>query len=101
MAMNLYAGEHLARIEHHDESLLQSAEAQGDRYPQLSALWLAFYNSPRLSSRQAGELLHELLVLMTSANDVRTPAQLRRGLLLAAFFSAAHREGLEIRTSSD
>ncbi|WP_431258691.1 hypothetical protein ACQ86G_30160 [Roseateles chitinivorans] len=99
MAMTLYAGEHREHIAPQDEALLQLAEAA--RHPQLSALWLAFYDSPRLSSRQAGDLVHELLVLMTCADGSLNPAQLRRGLRLAAFFSAASRDGLEIRTSSD
>ena len=101
MAMTLYAGEHREHIEPQDEFLLQLAESEQARYPQLTALWLAFYDSPRLSSRQAGELVHELLMVMTSAEGSLHPAQLRRGLRLAAFFSAASREGLEVRTSSD
>ncbi|RZI56544.1 MAG: hypothetical protein EOP37_23790 [Rubrivivax sp.] len=101
MAMTLYAGEHRAHIERKDEYLLQLAEAESTRYPQLSSLWRAFYDSPRLSSRQALQLVHELLVLMTAAEGSLDPAQLRRGLRLAAFFSAASREDLEIRTASD
>ncbi|WP_431048161.1 hypothetical protein [Roseateles sp. L2-2] len=101
MALDLYAGEHRERIAPQDEVLLQLAEAEGPRHPQLSALLAAFYDSPRLSARQAGELAHELLMLMTSAEASLNPAQLRRGLRLAAFFSAASRAGLEIRTSSD
>jgi hypothetical protein len=101
MALDLHAGEHRERIASLDEYLLQLAEAESPRYPQLNALHAAFYDSPRLSARQAGELSHELLTLMTSAEASLNPAQLRRGLRLAAFFSAASREGLEIRTSSD
>ncbi|OWQ43850.1 hypothetical protein CDL60_28095 [Roseateles noduli] len=101
MALDLYAGEHREHIAPQDEVLLQLAEAEGRRYPQLGALLAAFYESPRLSARQAGELAHELLMLMTGAEASLNPAQLRRGLRLAAFFSAASREGLEIRTSSD
>ncbi|MFX1677656.1 hypothetical protein PV762_00330 [Mitsuaria sp. CC2] len=99
--MDLYAGEHRAHIEPQDEYLLQLAEAENVRFPQLTALWRAFYASPRLSSRQALQLVHELLVLMTAAEGSLNPAQLRRGLRLAAFFSAASREDLEIRTASD
>ena len=101
MALDLYAGEHRERIAPQDEYLLQLADAESTGYPQLSALQAAFYDSPRLSARQAGELAHELLMLMTCAEGSLNPAQLRRGLRLAAFFSAASREGLEIRTASD
>jgi len=101
MALDLYAGEHREQVNLHDEQILQRAAAQADRFPQLSAMWAAFYDAPRISSQQANELVHELVLLLTLPELESNTAIVRRGLRLAGFFSAAHRSGLDVRSVSD
>lgn len=101
MALDLYAGERREQIGPQDEYLLQRAATESTLYPQLSALWSDFYSDPRISPRQAADLVHELLMLLTSTEVERKPNLVRRGLQLATFFNVASREGEEVRAKSD
>ena len=100
MAFDMYAGDRRERIESHEEFLFSLA-SDAPNYPELSALWENFYNSPRLSPQQANAVVHELIALL-AANGGNTNKVLNSvvGRLLP-FFSAACRNGHEIRCSSD
>lgn len=101
MALDLYAGDRHEAIGTQDEFLLQLADADPAKYPQLGAISARLYDGPRLSAEQAGLVVHELIDLLAEHGGTSSPALARVALRLMSFFSVAHRAGLEIRGHSD
>ena len=96
------AGGREESIRHGEEYVLQMAADDAARYPQLHALWCAFFDDPRFSPQQAGAMVHELIELL----DRHGNGGRERGLTYTvsrwlAFFSHAARGGYEIETNSD
>jgi hypothetical protein len=88
-------------IGHNEEFLFALAQEEPLRYPELLALWAAFYKSPRLSGRQAGLLVHELIDLLASNGGAGNKALAAPVVRLLPFFSAAYRSDAEIKCNSD
>ena len=101
MAFDMFAGTISDHIGHNEEFLFQLMEEDETRYPQLMALWESFYDSPRLSSAQAGLLVHELIDLLCVHGGATNKPLAACVIRLLGFFSQAHRKGLEIRCFSD
>ena len=74
MAFDMFAGDHHECIGHHEDFLLGLVGEDRARYPQLVSLRDAFYTSPRLSPRQAGALVHELIDLLSSNGGIANKA---------------------------
>lgn len=103
MAFEMYAGPYTEWIGHHEEFVLELASGvgEGGRYPQLSALWKAFYDSPRLSPVQANALVHELIHLLAANGGSKNKPLAAVVFRLMTFFSAAYVGGLQVNCSSD
>ncbi|MEI2456889.1 hypothetical protein [Lysobacter firmicutimachus] len=96
------AGGRRESIRHDEEHVMVLADSDRARYPQLHALWDAFYDSPTLSPLQAGAIVHELIELLDRhGQDGRDRHLIRIVLRWLAFFSHAARGGHAIETLSD
>ena len=101
MPFDMYAnGQHEA-IGHHEHFIFALIQEDGQRFPTLSALWSAYYDDPRLSSAQAGALLHELIDLVACHGGTANKALAHTVMRLLPFFSMASKGGHAIRTESD
>ena len=101
MAFDLHTAEISESIGNHEEFLFLLVEEQPDSYPQLSALWDAFYKSPGLSPEQAGTVVHELIDLLECSGGVSNKALSRLIFRLLYFFSIAAKKNQSIQCSSD
>lgn len=101
MAFDMRAGDRRENIGHHEEFLFALAQENESHYPELLAVWNAFYSAPRISSADAGALVHELIDLLSSNGGLSNKPLANTVVRLLPFFSAAHRSQQEIRCSSD
>jgi len=101
VAFDMHAGDRRESIGHHEEFLFALAQENESRYPELLAVWHAFYNGPRISSSHAGALVHELIDLLSSNGGLANKPLATAVVRLLPFFSAAHRSQQEVRCSSD
>lgn len=99
VSFEMYDGAAREAIGNHEEGLFDLAGENETRFPELRVLWAQFYKSPRVSSEQAGTLVHELIDLLSQnrSNKALTATVMR----LLPFFSAAYTGRREIRCSSD
>lgn len=101
MALDLYANGQHAAIGLQDEFMFALAAADVQRFPALSALWMAYYDDPALTPEQANALLHELIALLDCYGGISNKALAHTVVRLLPFFSMASKGGHEIRTESD
>ncbi|MCL2340296.1 MAG: hypothetical protein FWC49_01165 [Proteobacteria bacterium] len=101
MAFDMYAGGQHESIGHHEEFLFGLAQENESRYPELVAIWQTLYAGPRISSAQAGALVHELIELLSSNGGLANKSLANLVVRLLPFFSMAYRARQEIRCSSD
>lgn len=101
MAFDMYAGDAQERIGHHEEFIFDLLEEDSSRYPELSSIWDRFYDGPRLSSQQAGAIVHELIDLLASNGGAGNKQLASVVLRVLPFFSKAFRENAEVRCVSD
>lgn len=101
MAFDLHAGGRREHIGHHEEFLFTLAQENESRYPELLAVWNAFYSGPRISSARAGAIVHELIDLLSSNGGLANKPLANTVVRLLPFFSAAYRSQQEVRCSSD
>lgn len=101
MAFDMYAGDRNESIGHHEEFLFSLAQEDEPRYPELIAVWHAFYSGPRISSSHAGALVHELIDLLSSNGGLANKPLANTVARLLPFFSMAYRTQQEVRCSSD
>ena len=101
MSFDMYAGDTHESIAHQDEFIFALAKADASRYPELVAIWEAFYDDPRISTARAGALVHELIELLNTNGGVKAGPLAYTVLRLLPFFSGAYRNNQEIRCESD
>ena len=101
MAFDMFSGSLHEEIGHHEEHIFALAAENESQYPELSGVWASFYADPRLSARQAGVLVHELIDLLAANGGTSNKALASTVIRLLAFFSAAYRNDLEVKCSSD
>lgn len=101
MAFDMYAGERHESIEHHEEFIFYLAGANDSRYSELLRIWRLYYDGPRISSSQAGELVHELIELLWTNGGFQNKALSHLVIRLLPFFSAAYRNAEDIKCTSD
>jgi hypothetical protein len=97
----MYAGNTHESIGHHEELIFVLAQADESRYPELVALWEAFYDDPRISAGRAGSLVHELVELLSTNGGMKSGPLVHAVVRLLPFFSCAYRNDQEIRCDSD
>ena len=96
----LFNGNHES-IEHHEEFLFTLAGEHEERYPELLAVWEAFYDGPRISARQAGALVHELAALLIQNGGLANKPLAAVVARLSPFLSLACSSNQEVRCTSD
>lgn len=101
MALDMFAGDSHDCIDHHEEFILDLAQMDEARYPELGAISALFYEGPRLSPRQAGALVHELIDLLAFHGGLANKPLAAVVVRLLPFFSMAYRQDQDIRCSSD
>ena len=101
MALDLYAGGSREAVKAQDEFLFQLAAEDARRYPRLSAIWTGFYDDPSQTAEQAGAVVHELIDLLAANGGMSNGALASVALRLMSFFSAAYRQGVEVKAVSD
>jgi len=102
MGFDMSAGEREESIRHGEEYILQMVAEDAKCYPQLYALWRAFFDDPRFSPQQAEAMVHELIELLDRHGNGGRERNLTHSVLRwLAFFSYAARGGHEIETYSD
>ena len=89
MAFDMFAGDSRDCIAHHEEFIFELAQAHPARYPELLAMFHLLYDSPRLSARQAGALVHELIDLLASHGGLGNKPLAAVVVRLLPFFSTA------------
>ena len=101
MAFDMFAGDSRDGIAHHEEFIFELAQAHPARYRELLAIFRLFHDSPRLSARQAGALVHELIDLLAAHGGLANKPLAAVVVRLLPFFSRACRQDQDIRCSSD
>ena len=101
MAFDMYAGGTHDSIGHNEEFIFAMAQADESRYPELLAIWNAFYDDPRIPVARAGAIVHELLLLLHANGGLKNKMLAHTVLRLLLFFSTAYQNGQEIRCCSD
>ena len=99
MPFDLTAGAHRDAIEHEEEVILQRAADDEARYPELTRVWFAFYDSPRIDPDRAGRLAAECAALAEAGVLDREHIDAARRL--ANFFARAAADGTWVATMSD
>lgn len=99
MGFDMSAGGRKESIHHDEEHVMVLAYADEARYPQLYALWEAFYDSPTLPPQQAGVIVYELVELLERhGRGGRDHELIRIVLRRLALFSHAARGGHTIHS---
>lgn len=101
VAFDMLANGNHESIGHHEEFLFTLATEREERYPELLAIWESFYDSPRISARQAGALVHELVELLTQNGGLANKSLAAVVARLLPFFSLAYKSNQEVRCTSD
>jgi hypothetical protein len=102
MAFDMHLADGTAeRIGHHEESLFVLAQEDRARYPELAAMWAAFYEDPVVTPPQAGRIVHELIELLASNGGIANRPLASTVFRLLTFFSKAVRTVQDVRCASD
>ncbi|MFT7577776.1 MAG: hypothetical protein ACI9XZ_004179 [Alphaproteobacteria bacterium] len=100
MAFDMYAGPNSESIQLHEEAIFEITANEPSKFPELNALYAAFYSDPLVSDQAAGRLVHELIeVLDVTRSSNRVVFDLAARLL--PFFRHAFRNKEQVRCSSD
>lgn len=100
MAFDMYLGEKYEKIDHHEEFIFGLIE-DDLMYPELSRIWIGFYTNLVISPQQSNRLIHELLMLLETANLSENRTFTKLLLRLLPFFSGAYVNGQDIRCAGD
>lgn len=98
---DMHAGGARESIHHHEEFLFSLAAEHSSRYPVLLDIWESFYKDPRLHPDQAGNLVHELIELLSSNGGLSNKPLAITVSRLLPFFSTAYRNGETVLCNSD